>query len=65
MPRSHETPRPFKGFVKAKTSMISRTGPYGACNGLIEPNRPAGPVTDSYGMRMTIQTSSTGQNRTI
>ena len=47
------------------TSMISCTGPYGACNGPIEPNRPGGPLTGLYGIRMTIQGPSTGQNRTM
>ena len=47
------------------TRTIGRTWPYGAFNGPIAPNRPAGPLTDPYGIRMTIQGLSTGQNRTM
>ena len=47
------------------TSTSSRTGPYGVCSEPIAPIRPAGPLTDTYGIRMTIQGSSTCQNRTM
>ena len=49
------------------TSPISRTGLYGARNGpirLIGPNLLAGPVTDAFGIRKTIQVSSIGKTGT-